>query len=190
MGAIDLTNLAIVVGAGFAAPLLAAGLSLPVPAVVLELLLGIVLGPSVLGLVTADDPVLVLATIGLGFVLFLAVLELEVDLLRGRLLRAALLGFATSIAVGLVVAYGLHRAGLVTTPLFVAIVLTATSLGVVVPVLKDASAIATPFGQLVVVSSSIADFGAIILLSLFYSREARGTATQVLLLGGLLVIAV
>ncbi|HEU0336623.1 MAG TPA: cation:proton antiporter, partial [Gaiellaceae bacterium] len=70
-----------------------------------------------------------------------------------------------------------------------AIVLTATSLGVVVPVLKDAGEISAPFGQLVVAAATIADFGAIILLSLFYSREATGTGTQLLLLGSLVALA-
>jgi Kef-type K+ transport system membrane component KefB len=76
----------------------------------------------------------------------------------------------------------------VETPLLVAIILCATSLGVIVPVLKDSGEIASPFGQLIVAAASIADFGAIILLTLFFSGEG-GVGSTLLLLGALLVLA-
>jgi Kef-type K+ transport system membrane component KefB len=88
--------------------------------------------------------------------------------------------------VGLV----LNAAGTVKSPLFLAIVLCATSLGVLVPVLKDAGEIESKFGQIVVAAGSIADFGAVILLSLFFSREAKSTTSQILLLGGLIVVSI
>jgi Kef-type K+ transport system membrane component KefB len=190
MGEVAFGPLLVVVAAAFAAPLLL-GLApaLRLPAVVLEIVLGIVIGPSVLGWVEIDGTIDVLATIGLAFLLFLAGLEIELRRLRGRPLALASLGFAASFALAVVLGLGLDAAGLVETPLFVAIVLTATSLGVVVPVLKDAGEVSAPFGQLVVAAATIADFGAIILLSLFYSREATGTGTQLLLLGSLVLLA-
>src|SRR5688500_3665020 len=111
-------NLLIVLAVAFAAPF-ALGLvpSLRLPAVLLEIVAGIVLGPSVLGLVEVDEAVEVIAIIGLGFVLFLAGLEIEFDKLRGRALRMALGGFAASFAIGLAVAAGLSAGGLVETPL-------------------------------------------------------------------------
>jgi len=83
--------------------------------------------------------------------------------------------------------------GFVKSPLFVAIVLVATSLGVIVPVLKDSGNISTSFGQLVIAAASIADFGAIILLSLFFSgKGSTSTAGTLILLGvfGLVVLLV
>ncbi len=77
----------------------------------------------------------------------------------------------------------LAATGVVERPLLIAIILMATSLGVVVPVLKDAHELATPFGQLVVAGASIADFGAIILLSIFFSRDGAGVGSQLLTLG-------
>ena len=147
---VHFTNLLIVVAAAFAAPLLlglAPGLRLP--SVVLEIVAGIVLGPSVLGWVQVDQAVEVLATIGLAFLLFLAGLEIEFHKLRGRPLALASLGYALSFALALVVAVVLDAAGLSQAPLLVGIILTATSLGVVVPVLKDAGEIEGSFGQLV-----------------------------------------
>src|ERR671930_426531 len=128
------TNLLIVVAAGFAAPFALGFLpALRLPSIVLELVLGIVLGPAVLGWVHVDDPVTVMSTIGLAVLLFLAGLEIEFHKLRGSVLRVTLLGFLLSFA--------------------------------------------------------IADFGAVILLSLLFSKDSSSTATKVILLVGLFVAA-
>jgi len=66
--------------------------------------------------------------------------------------------------------------------------LAATSLGVLIPVLKDAGESGSALGQLVIAAGSIADFGAIILLTLFFSGEG-GTGSTLLLLGSLFVLA-
>ena len=184
------TNLLLVCAVAFAAPLLL-GLvpRLQLPSVVLEIVAGIAIGPSVLGLAEVDASVEVVALLGLAFVLFLAGLEIEFEKLRGPLLRLTAIGFAVSFAIALGVSLGLNAAGLVETPLLVAIILCATSLGVLVPVLKDAGEISTTFGQLIIAAASIADFGAIILLSIFFSGEG-GTGATVLLLGALFLLAV
>jgi len=183
------TNLLIVMAVAFAAPLLL-GLfpRLLLPSVVLEIVAGIVVGPSVLGWVHVDEAVEVIALLGLAFVLFLAGLEIEFGKLRGRVLRLTLLGFAISFVVALVVSLGLSAVDLVDTPLLVAIILCSTSLGVLVPVLKDSGQLATTFGQLIIAAASIADFGAIILLSIFFSGEG-GTGSTLLLLGALFALA-
>ena len=186
----SLTNLLLVSAVGFAAPFVL-GLfpRLRLPSVVLEIVAGIVIGPSVLGIVTADQAVSVIALMGLTFVLFLAGLEIDLRKLRGPVLRLTALGFALSFGVGVAVSLGLKAAGLVDTPLLVAIILCATSLGVLVPVLKDAGEIASTFGQLIIAAASIADFGAIILLTVFFSGEG-GTGSTLLLLGSLFALAV
>jgi Kef-type K+ transport system membrane component KefB len=103
-------------------------------------------------------------------------------------LKLSAAGFALSFAIALLVALGLDAAGLVDTPLLVAIILCATSLGVLIPVLKDAGEISSTFGQLIIAAASIADFGAIILLSIFFSGEG-GTGSTLLLLGALFALA-
>ena len=186
----EFVNLLLVVAVGFAAPFflgLAPGLRLP--AVVLEIVAGIVIGPSVLGWVELDETVDVVAVLGLAFLLFLAGLEIDFDRLRGRLLRLAAGGYAVSFAISVVAALGLSAAGLVETPLLVAIVLCATSLGVIIPVLKDSGQTASRFGQTVLAAGSIADFGAIILLSLFFTGEGGAGATAILI-GGLVGLAI
>lgn len=182
-------GLLVVVTVAFGAPF-ALGL-LPrvrLPSVVLEIVMGIVIGPSVLGIVEIDESIAVVSTIGLVFLLFLAGLEIEFPRLRGRVLRLAAGAWVLSFAIAVAVSLLLASTGLVQTPLLVAITLCATSLGVIIPVLKDSGEVATPFGQLVVAAGTIADFGAIILLSLLFTGEG-GTGATVLLIGALLGMA-
>ena len=184
MTELHFTNLLIVVAVGFCAPLLVALVPwLKVPAVVFEIVLGIVIGPAGFGWVEADEAVQVMALLGLGWLLFLAGLEIELDRLRGAVLNRAAVGFVVSLALAAGVALALHAAGYAEKPLLVAIILSATSLGIVVPVLQDRGESGTTFGQLVIAAGSIADFGAILLLSLFFSRESGGTGATAVLLG-------
>ena len=182
---IHFTNLLIVVAVAFAAPLVLGFFPrVRLPAIVLEILLGIVVGPAGLGWVQVDLPVQILSLIGLAFLLFLAGLEIDVEKLRGRVLRLTGIGFVVSLGVGILAGLAFDAGGLVRSPLFIAIVLVSTSLGVIVPVLKDSGNISTDFGQLVIAAASIADFGAIILLSLFFSGTvSTDTAGTLILLG-------
>lgn len=70
-----------------------------------------------------------------------------------------------------------------------AIILSATALGIVVPVLADTGRLGTPPGQLVIAAASITDFGAIVLLSLFFSGEATSVWATLLLLAGFALLA-
>jgi Kef-type K+ transport system membrane component KefB len=183
------TNLLIVVAVGFSAPfLLGLAPRLRLPSIVLEIIAGIVVGPSGFGWVDVDQTVNVLATIGLAFLLFLAGLEIEFDRLRGRLLRLAAGSYAVSFAIAIVVALGLKAGGLIETPLLIAITLCATSLGVLIPVLKDSGQISSKFGQLVLAAGTIADFAAVILLSIFFSGQG-GVGSTIFLIVSLVVLA-
>jgi Kef-type K+ transport system membrane component KefB len=183
-------NLLIVVAVAFAAPLVLGFFpAVKLPSVVLEILAGIVIGPSVLGIVHVDDTISVIGLLGLAFLLFLAGLEIEFDKLRGQVLRLTAMGFALSFAIAVVVALILKATGLIETPLLIAIILCATSLGVLIPVLKDAGEISSTFGQLIVAAGTIADFGAVILLSIFFSGEG-GVGSTLLLIGSLVLLAV
>jgi Kef-type K+ transport system membrane component KefB len=180
---VSFNGLVIVAAVAFAAPLFL-GLfpKVRLPAVVREILVGILIGPSGLGWVKPDLPIQVLSVVGLGFLLFLAGLEVDLGHPRGRLVRLPLLGFALSLGLGIGAGLILRAAGQVRSPLLIRITLVATSLGLVVPVLKDAGVAATEFGQLVIAGGTVADFGAVILLTLFFSGQAGGLGTKLLLL--------
>jgi Kef-type K+ transport system membrane component KefB len=183
---VQFTSLLLVVAVGFLAPL-ALGFfpRVRLPAIVLEIVAGIALGPSGLGWVKFDVPVSILALVGLAFLLFLSGLEFDIARLPRRVLAVTAVAFVASFAIAIVLGLGLAAGVFVKSPLFVAIVLVATSLGVVFPVLKDSGNLTSSFGQLVIASASIAEFGSIILLSLFFSGKAStSTSGRLILLGG------
>jgi Kef-type K+ transport system membrane component KefB len=182
-------NLFAVTAIALCAPLaLALVPKLRIPAVVLEIVVGIVVGPSGLGWVHPDLPVQIVSLLGLAFLLFLAGLEIDVHLLRGPVLRLALLGYVITLVVGLLAGLGFAAAGWVRSPLLLAITLSATSLGLVVPVLKDAHRAEGRLGQTVIAACSIADFTAVVLLSLLFSAAGGGTGGRVVLLGMFVVL--
>lgn len=188
---IDLSGLVVVAAIAFSAPLLL-GLApaLRLPAVVLEIVAGIAVGPAGLGWVELDQTLEVLSLVGLAFLLFLAGLEIDFERLRGGQLGLTGVGFVVSFVLAIAVGFALQAFGQVDSPLLVAIILAATSLGVIVPVLKDSGRASTMLGQLAIAAASIADFGAVILLSLLFSREATSTTTKLVLLGGFALVAV
>ncbi|MDQ3209579.1 MAG: cation:proton antiporter, partial [Actinomycetota bacterium] len=102
---VSFSGLVIVAAVAFLSPLLL-GLAprLRLPSVVVEIVVGIVIGPSVLGWVEPDLVIRITAVLGLAFLLFLAGLEIELERFRGRFLRISLLGLALSFAISLVVA--------------------------------------------------------------------------------------
>ncbi len=189
-------GLLVVAAIALGAPLLVGMVpAVRVPAVVLEIVAGIVVGPAGFGWVEVDVPIEVLSILGLAFLLFLAGLEIDVAKLRGPVLRSAGLGYGLTLALGLAVGLAFAGAGWVRSPVLIAIALSATSLGLVVPVLKDAGKLDAPVGQLTVAGASVADFAAVVLLSLLFSEMSGSAASKVVLLGlfslmaGLAVVA-
>jgi Kef-type K+ transport system membrane component KefB len=181
-------NLLAVGAVAFAAPLLLGLLPrVRLPAAVLEIAAGIALGPAGLGWVALDLPVEIVSLIGLAFLLFLAGFEIDLHRLRGRLPRVAGMGFVLSLALAVAAGLLLDAAGLVETPLLVAVMLVATSVGLVVPVLADAGEARSDLGQLVIAAASVADFGAIILLSLLFTRDGSGPGATLVLLAAVAV---
>src|SRR6516225_2273987 len=181
---VSFTNLLVVAAVAVLAPL-TVGYSprLRIPAVVLEIVGGIIIGPSVLGWVHIDLPVQILALFGLAFLLFLAGLEIDVHRLRGRLLRYAVLGYLVSLVLGYGAGASFTAVGWVSQPLLLAITLASTALGLIVPVLKDARQIHSEIGQSALAAASVADFTAIVLLSLFFSSSGGSTGSKVVILG-------
>jgi Kef-type K+ transport system membrane component KefB len=172
-----------VLGAATAAPLLVDLLPLPkVPPIVSEIVAGILIGPVVLDLVDDTAPLAVFSSIGLVFLFFLAGLEIAFDTRDDRHLALVGLAFLVSLGLALIVALLFDAVELIGAPLLVAIILAATSFGIVVAVLKDAGQTGTPFGQLVIAGASIADFATVILLSLFFSSSGASFETTLVLL--------
>ncbi|MHA0290146.1 cation:proton antiporter (plasmid) [Mycobacterium sp. C3-094] len=185
-----MTAVAIVSVVALLAPLSVRVLRLPVPAIVLEILLGVIVGPQVLGWVHMDAALVVLSTIGLSFLLLLAGLEIDVRHLRGPLLRRASGAFVVSFALAVAVGVGLGMLGLAQSPVLIAVILSATGLGIILPVLKDAGIVETRAGQVIVAGASIAEVVPIVLLSLLFSEDPSvGVGAKLTLLAAFLGFA-
>ncbi|MDM7856413.1 cation:proton antiporter [Cellulomonas alba] len=183
-----LTSAALVAVVAFVSPLAVRMLRLPVPDVVLQILLGVLIGPQVLGWASVDGPVRVLSLVGLSFLLFLAGLELEPKTLRGRPVRLAAVGFVLSFGLALALGQVLGVVGLVRSPVLVAVIVSATALGIVLPILKDAGRLEAPLGQIVVAGASIAEVVPVVLLSLLFSEHAGGIVSQLTLFGAFVAL--
>ncbi len=165
--------------AAFIAPLLAR--LIPgrlVPPVVLEVLAGMAIGPQALGLVQPTGGVYVLYLLGFGFLLFLAGQEVEVERFRGPTFRVTGLSFAVSVGIAFPIAEGLRQIARGADLRLLALALTASSLGVIVPVLRDAKVVDTDFGQVAIMAGSVGEFGALLLLTVLFSADPEPTWEQ------------
>ena len=182
---ISFNSLLIVGAVAVAVPLLL-GLvpAVKVPAVVLEILGGILVGPAVLGWVHLDVAVRVVSDLGLGFLLFLAGFEIDLRRFDRRILILVSRAFVLSAMLALLVAYGLQLGGQIRDGLLVAITLMATSLGVLVPILKDADQTETNFGRLIMAAGSLAELAPLVLLSVFFSASSKNPSVDLGLLAG------
>jgi Kef-type K+ transport system membrane component KefB len=163
---------------------------LPVPGAVLMVIGGIVVGPSALNWARIDAPVEVLSDLGLGMLLFLAGLEIDIDRLRSPLSRLAGTAFGVSAGLGLACGFVFWLAGAGTRPILLAIILMSTSAGLLLPLLKDAGEATTEFGQLVMTASAVAEVVPILLLSLLFSAVSKGTADKLVSLAVFLALLV
>jgi Kef-type K+ transport system membrane component KefB len=181
-----------VVAAATVSPLVVDLSPLPtIPPIVIEILVGILIGPQLLDLVEIDAPLEVFSQIGLVFLFFLAGLEITFRAGGERHLGIVAAAFALSLVLALAAAVGFDLAGLADAPLLVAVILAATSFGIVVAVLKDSGRIGTPFGQLAIAGASIADFSTVILLSLLFSASGasfENTLVLLVLFFGLVIV--
>jgi Kef-type K+ transport system membrane component KefB len=162
----------VVLAAAVAAPLLAemrAGRRVPV--VVLEVLLGILVGSHVLRLVEFDSFLSVMHTIGTAAVLFMAGMEIDFERIRGRPLSLALRGWVASVGLALLTVALLHIIPGVHAPIMVTIALTTTSLGTLLPILRDGGQFETPFGRLLLATGTVGEVGPIVAVSLALSRR-------------------
>lgn len=170
-----------------AAPILAAlvGRVARIPLVVFEIVLGIVFGPAVLGWVHPTDATEKLSNLGLCMLFFLAGNEIDFRRIRGRPLNSSIVGWLFALALG--VGAALALAPTPAAAIFIGVALTSTALGTLMPILRDAGELRTPFGAAVIAVGAVGEFGPLIAISLFLSGRQPGIATVVLL--GFVVIA-
>ena len=166
------------------APLLARGVGrfARVPIVVFELLLGIAVGPSLLGWAQPSDFVDTLSSFGLAMLFFVAGSEIEFGAFRGRTGRNAVLGWLISIAAGIAIGWLIMPGE---TAIIIGVALCSTALGTLLPILRDAGELRTPFGRSVGAVGAVGEFGPLIAISIFLGQREPGLSTIVLAIFGL-----
>ncbi|MHC0429740.1 cation:proton antiporter [Streptomyces sp. O3] len=171
------------------APLLAYGVSrwLPVPLVIFEILLGIVIGPDVLGWAGHGEVIDALAELGLAMLIFLAGYEIQFDKTRGDTLRRSVWAWLITLVLGLALAMLL--AGGFDKGVYIGVALTSTALGTVLPVLRDAGDLRSRFGTVMMAFGAVGEFGPIIAMALLLGSRSPGRSTVVLAAFALLTAA-
>jgi Kef-type K+ transport system membrane component KefB len=144
---------------------------LRVPSLVIELGLGILIGPYVLKLAHPNAVVSALSDMGLTFLMFLAGFELDLNRIKGSPLRLAALGWLMSLALALGLAFALVSTGLALDTLIIGLSLTTTALGTLLPVLSDAGVLTTSFGPYVLGVGSVGEFGPIVVVAILLTHK-------------------
>jgi Kef-type K+ transport system membrane component KefB len=196
----QLTTGVLILAAAVIAPFLCDQLSrwAVIPTVVLELLLGVLIGPVVLGWARQGDVVNTIADLGLSMLMFLAGYEINFQQIRGKPLKLAITGWLISLVVGLLIAAGVvtwltgtasddlvaHRNA---AALVIGLAITTTALGTILPPLRDAGLVNTPLGGRILAIGALGEFGPIVAVALLLTTDSP--ARTALLLVGFVALA-
>ena len=142
-----------------------------IPDVVIEILLGIMVGPYVLKLAHPDSVVNGFSQMGLAFLMFLAGFELDLLRIRGRPLKLAAAGWVASVVLGLAFALAFVSVGLALDSVVLGLAFTTTALGTLLPVLRDAGVFDTDFGRYVMAVGTVGEFGPIVAVALLLTKQ-------------------
>ncbi len=142
------------------------------PIVIVEIALGIVVGPELLGLANVDDFIEALSTFGLAFLFFLAGMEIDFERIRGAPARLGAAGWLLSLGLGLGAATALWVIGAIDAPILVGLALTTTALGTLMPILRDSGILNERFGDYVVGVGAVGEFGPVVIVSGILAVEA------------------
>ena len=174
-----LTVVVVAALAAFVSGLVSPRLTLPV--VVLEILLGILIGPDLLGLAEPDKFLDFFSNLGLGMLFFFAGYEIDFERIRGSPLRLAVLGWLLSLVLAYSLGGLLTLTGLVLSLLFTGSALATTAIGTLIPVLSDAGELRTRFGTYLLAAGAAGEFGPIMLITLVFSTKSAGTNALILI---------
>jgi len=141
------------------------------PVVVIELLLGIVIGPEVLGLAHTDDFIDFFANLGLGMLFFFAGYEIDFERIKGLPLKLGVLGWLLSVALAYGIGGALAAAGVVVSFLYTGSAMATTAIGTLIPILRDSGELKTRFGTFLLAAGGVGEFGPILLITLVLSAK-------------------
>lgn len=174
-------TLVLIMAAAVLAPLLAYGCGrwIRIPLVIFEILLGILLGPDVLGWAHTGTVIDTLSNLGLAMLIFLAGYEIDFAAIRGDTLRRSIWAWLISLVLGLGIALALTGAQIDTT-VVIGTALTSTALGTVLPILRDSGDLHGRFGTVMLAFGAVGEFGPIIAVALLLSGRRPGESAALL----------
>ncbi len=141
------------------------------PVVVIELLLGIVIGPQVLGLAHSDPFIDFFSNLGLGMLFFFAGYEIDFERIKGRPLSLGIIGWLVSLGLAYGIGGVLAAAGVIVSFLYTGSALATTAIGTLIPVLRDKGELHTRFGTNLLAAGAVGEFGPILLITLILSTS-------------------
>ncbi len=141
------------------------------PVVVLELMLGIVVGPHVLGLAHSDEFIEFFSNLGLGMLFFFAGYEIDFERIRGQPMRLGAWGWLLSVALAYGIGGALAAAGIVVSYLYTGSAMATTAIGTLIPILRDNGELRTRFGTYLLAAGGAGEFGPILLVTLVLSTS-------------------
>jgi Kef-type K+ transport system membrane component KefB len=168
---VDETSALVIVIAAAVAGVIVLALSprLTIPVVVVELVLGIVIGPQGFDIARVDPTTSLLGNLGLGMLFFFAGYEIDFERIKGRPLELAVTGWAISLALAYGIGGALAAAGVILSYLYVGSAMATTAIGTLIPILSDAGEMRTRFGTYLLGAGGIGEFGPILLVTLILS---------------------
>jgi Kef-type K+ transport system membrane component KefB len=190
MTGVDEASLLVIVGAAALASVLVLVIAprLVLPVVVLELLLGIVVGPQVLDLAQIDPTTDLFGDLGRGMLFFFAGYEIDFERIRGKPLNLGLLGWGLSLVLAYGIGGALAAAGVVVSYLYTGSAMATTAIGTLIPILRDADDLHSRFGKYLLGAGAVGEFGPILLITLILA--GGHPATEALLLIAFVALAV
>ena len=160
------------------------------PVVVLELMMGIVVGPHVLDLAHVDKFTEFFSNLGLGMLFFFAGYEIDFERIKGAPLELGAWGWVLSVGLAFGIGGALAGLGIVVSFLYTGAAMATTAIGTLIPILRDNGELKTRFGKYLLAAGGAGEFGPILLVTLFFSTESPLREGAILIAFVLLAIAV
>jgi Kef-type K+ transport system membrane component KefB/Trk K+ transport system NAD-binding subunit len=171
-----------------------------IPIVVGEIIAGVIIGKSGFQWVSNSDLLIsFLSEFGLVFLMFLAGMEIDMSFLRTQTpinekpkvienpIFLAGMHFFLTLSLSILVSFILYQMGFIRNAWMMALILSTTSLGVVVPVLKEKNIIRSKYGQTILISALFADFATMLLITVLVGVLSKGLSFEILLIGLLFI---
>ena len=170
-------------------PIVAGLLSrLRVPQVVILIAGGLLVGPQVLGWAEPESIELI-SNVGLGFLFLLAGYELELGLFRERAGRLAVMSWVVTLLVAIAVTGALAAVDFVRAFVPIAIGLTTTALGTLLPILRDNRMLEGRFGAFIMAAGAVGEFLPIVAVAIFLSGKGAFLGLlSLVLIGGVALL--